>query len=140
MVTFYDLKAQVPESIECVDDNKDFFLRYTLQIIDGSSSRLLTHVDNCKYVSKTMYKSRAGFDLPWYSLSTGGMTILNAYYYPDKAFSCVECGLNALRDATLLPHGVFYDGAPNPEPEDVFHAKYRDVVYTDFERYFNHED
>ncbi len=106
MVTFYDLKSQVPDEILCIDDNKFFFVKYTIPVLNSDVNKLLPHVDNCKFIDNNRFKDRNGVDLYWEDLSTGGMTILNAYYYPDTAFSGIECGLNTVRDLTLLSRGI----------------------------------
>ena len=68
------------------------------------------------------------------------MIILDVYYFPNIAFSGIECGLNAIRDLTLLPHGIIYKSAPWPSEGDKFTAMYRGKVYTDYEEYLNDED
>lgn len=140
MVTFYDLKDQVQNGTLCIDDNKLFFVQYTIPVLNSDVDKLLSHVDNCKFINNDRFKDRNGVDLYWEDLSTGGMTILNAYYYPDIAFSGIECGLNAVRDLTLLPRGIIYKSAPWPSEGDKFTAMYRGKVYTDYEEYMNDED
>lgn len=133
MVKFYTDMCDVPEDLEVVKDNEEYFSRVTIKKVDESASNLLPHTDRCKYVDSRRFKDRFGYDLPWRSLSTGGKTVLNAYYSPDKVFSCIECGQNALIDATHLDRGMFVDGMPysdsDADPIDVIvdGEKYKSV-------------
>ena len=112
MVKFYTEMCDVPDGLEVVRDNEEYFARVTIKKLDVSVGALLKHTDKCSYVDSRRFKDRFGYDLPWRSLSTGGKTVLNAYYSPDKVFSCIECGQNALIDATHLSEGMFVDGVP----------------------------
>ena len=62
------------------------------------------------------------------------MTVLNAYYNPDKVFNGVEAGPNALIDATLLDRGRFYNAAPWSDNSDLkTDLEYNGVVYHSIE-------
>lgn len=122
-VVFYTEDDLVPSSIEVVKDNESYFNRVTINKLDTRVNGILRNTDACTYVDSMKFKDRFGYDLRWYSLSTGGKTVLNAFYNPDKAFDCVECGKSALIDATHLESGIFVNGVPysntDTDPIDV---------------------
>ncbi|WP_432627152.1 hypothetical protein [Brotaphodocola sp.] len=99
-------------------DNDRYFVQHTISKLDHDVDRLLSHTDKCTYVDARRFKDRFGYDLPWEFLSTGGKTVLNAYYNPDVIFDCLECGKSALIDATHLPHGQFSNGVPYSDSDD----------------------
>ena len=112
MVTFYNGIEDVPDGSFAVEDNEKFFSAVTIHKLDADVNRLLKHTDQCTYHDEYGFNDRFGWTLPWQCLSTGGKTVLNAYYNPDKVFNGIECGNNAAADAAQLPHGSFYNLFP----------------------------
>lgn len=135
MVYFYDCKEDVPEDVECVDDNVEYFNKVTLHKLTSDVNKLLRHTDKCTYQDTQYYKDQFEHSLPWYTLSTGGMTVLNVYYNPGVAFNGIDCGLNALSDAALLPEGIVYGAAPWGDENTKFNVCYAGKKYTSFKEY-----
>ena len=88
----------VPKEIEIIHDNRDYFRSYTIDKLDSRVNGSLGHTDGAVYVDNTRFRDKYGYYVPWYGLSTGGMTVLNVLYNLDKCFDLVECGINALYD------------------------------------------
>lgn len=105
----YMNEFSIPEDCEIVTDNRKFFVDVTIDKLDNRVDNLLRNTDKAKYKDDIMFTDRFGYNVPWRCLSTGGMTILNIFYNPDKIFRTDECGLNAVEDILLLNQGSVYD-------------------------------
>ena len=138
MVKFYSNEVLVPEGVEIIRDNVDYFNRVTINLLDDKVDSLLKNTDACTYIDTYRFKDKYGYDLPWRFLSTGGMTVLNGYYSPDKVFSGIECGANAMTDMGLLDRGQFCDAFPWGDENTTYDVDVDGQVYKTFkEAYVN---
>lgn len=104
-LTIYWDKDDVLSDIEYVEDNNSFFVSHTLAKLDKSCDKYLDIVDNVKFITTKTCLDRFGISIYWLDISTGGKTLLNIFYNPDKCFSTIECGDNALDAILKLPCG-----------------------------------
>lgn len=106
---FYMNEFSLPEGCEIITDNRKFFVNVTMDKLDNRVNGLLEHTDKAVYRDSIMFTDKFGYSVPWRCLSTGGMTVLNVFYNPDKIFRTEECGLNAIEDILLLNQGSVYN-------------------------------
>lgn len=94
----YTSKDKIPSNIQLICNNDVFFVGYTDIPDDNLTKQLLQNIDGVKRVSDTLFESKfvEGMSLSKDMLSTGTKTLLNITQHPDKCFSTIECGENAL--------------------------------------------
>ncbi|WP_367568247.1 hypothetical protein [Lacrimispora sp.] len=109
-LNFYVEEEDIPQTSEIIWDNREFFNITTVKKLDAQVDNLLNYTDRAKYIDEHRFRDKFGYDVPWRGLSTGGMTVLNIFYNPDKVFSLAECGRNALIDVRLLTQGNVFNG------------------------------
>ena len=106
-------REDIPEEIEVIRDNERFFIEHTMPILDERMNELSKGIDNATYLDNTRCYDRFGVAIYLMDLSTGGKTILNIAYHPDKCFSLIQTGENACVVLGTLTEGHVYDGLPN---------------------------
>ena len=96
MIKIYKKKA-IPESLELIKINDQYFNKYTVELLDGRAADIIEKIDSSRIIDKFFIESRFdGTKLNIDKLSTGCKTALNILYNPDKIFDISECGENAL--------------------------------------------
>lgn len=117
MLNMYQSRKFVPEDVLIVDDNREYFGRVTMQKLDKRLDGLTKHTDGATFLDEDRFYDKYGAAVPWFCLSTGGMTLLNIFYNPDVCFSTIECGDNVFADIKNIKSGNFigldvydYDG------------------------------
>lgn len=90
---------KLPDGMEYVRDNPNYFMKHTRKKLDDRATKLLSYIDEATYVDTDIFNDRFGRGLYWSNLSCGGMTVLNVFYNPEVCFDCFECGTNA--EATI---------------------------------------
>ncbi len=105
MIKIYKKKA-IPESLELIKINDQYFNKYTVEMLDERASNVIWNIDRSKMLDKYFIASRFdGTKLNIDKLSTGCKTTLNIMYNPDKIFDISECGENALEMIYVLERG-----------------------------------
>ena len=108
MIKIYKKKA-IPESLELVKINDQYFNKYTAELLDERAADTIWKIDRSKMIDKYFIESRFdGTKLNIDKLSTGCKTALNIMYNPDKIFDISECGENALEVIYALEQGNVY--------------------------------
>lgn len=106
-------KKDIPAGLSLIRENDVFFNGMTCLQNDDVTCRILHDIDDAVYNSKDTIigKKRSLGALNKSYLSTGAKTILNVKEHPERCFSLLECGNNALKLLHLLTEGhVFLDG------------------------------
>ena len=112
MIKIYKKKA-IPESLELIKINDQFFNKYTVEHLDERAADIIWGIDRSKMIDKYFIESRFdGTKLNIDKLSTGCKTALNIMYNPDKIFDILECGENALEMIYALEQGNVYCDYP----------------------------
>lgn len=96
--------------LEIVTDNDSYFMTVTINKLDETLDGLTKHAENATYVDENFYENDEGIRLPWYTLSIGSKTVLNAFYNPDVCFSQVECNPVACANLKNLTQGCITPG------------------------------
>ena len=108
MIKIYKKKA-IPESLELIKINDQFFNKYTVELLDEKAADIIWEIYRSNMIDKYFIESR--FDstkLNIDKLSTGCKTALNIMYNPNKVFDISECGENALEVIYALEQGNVY--------------------------------
>ena len=97
-LTVYTSRDKVPDHIHVVDNNDVYFIGYSDIPDDTVTSQILKDVDGVRRVSDNSFESKfaKGMSLSKDMLSTGAKTLLNITQHPNKCFSTIDCGQNAL--------------------------------------------
>lgn len=109
MITIFNDKKDIPQSMEYVELNDLFFNQNTVQRMDQKAKVIIKTIDDATQISK--YKISSRFNdtvLDIDRLSAGCKTVLNVLYNPDKVFCLKECGMNALEVLYSLKEGYVY--------------------------------
>lgn len=140
MLDLYQSWKIVPGNLEIIEDNANYFMTHTIDMLDKRVNGILNTTDGAVFVNKEQFKDKHGNTVPWFGLSTGGMTVLNVLYNPDKCFNLAECGVNALLDLLNVTQGyaavfhVFdYDGDMDCHVrlngmDDIIYNKVRELM------------
>lgn len=108
MIKIYKKKA-IPESLELIKINDQYFNKYTVELLDGRAADIIEKIDSSRMIDKFFIESRFdGTKLNIDKLSTGCKTALNILYNPDKIFDISECGENALEMIYAFEQGNVY--------------------------------
>ena len=108
MIKIYKKKA-IPESLELIKINDQYFNKYTVELLDGRAADIIEKIDSSRMIDKFFIESRFdGTKLNIDKLSTGCKTALNILYNPDKIFDISECGENALEIIYAFEQGNVY--------------------------------
>lgn len=109
----YLRREDVPVGMNIIEENDAFFDGMTLLQKDAVTESVLRDIDGAEYNSQDTFIGREQWlgALNKSYLSTGAKTILNIKEYPERCFSVIECGNNALKELSLLHDGhVFFAG------------------------------
>lgn len=141
MLHLYNDKQDIPEGIEYVRDNVQFFMDVTYNKLDERVNGLLKNTDGAVYLNPEQFTDKWGNTVSWLDLSTGGKTVLNIFYNENYCFDTLECGRNALTDLKNLRQGrAFPDYICNLDGIDecdVIVDDWDDYHYTSYERWKN---
>lgn len=96
--------------LDIVTDNDSYFMTVTIGKLDETLDGLTKHAENAVYVDENYYETGDGVRLPWYTLSIGSKTVLNAFYNPDVCFSQIECNTTSCGDLKNLTQGCITPG------------------------------
>lgn len=109
MSLYFYTKSTIGElEKEVIRDNEDYFKAFTV-ITDCEFVRnVLRVIEKAKYLNDVRFIDRFDVGVYFSNLSTGCKTIFNIYYHPDKIFSCIECGYNALDVIFKMQNGRIY--------------------------------
>lgn len=122
--------------------NNDLFFDARTSIRDTELvADILEYVDSAKYNSDLTFIGRTKElgALNKSMLSTGTKTLLNIIAYPDRCFSVVECGDNALNFIPRLREGNIIWELPVVVCKDRLECdiEYRGIRYTDFHKFLS---
>ena len=93
--------------------NNSWFFNHKTALKDCDFVRsVLSKIDNASYAGAKVFKSRSGDILSSDCLSTGAKVLLNIFSHPDKCFSIIECGGNALEMLPLIKDGCIMWSCP----------------------------
>jgi hypothetical protein len=103
----YAAREEVPEGIEIIDYNDDFFNANTLLNNSEFEKVVLSSIDKARFQSAETFIGRTERfgGLSTFMLSTGSKTLLNIEKNPNICFNVCECGNNALCLLPLLSKG-----------------------------------
>ena len=92
------LKIYLDEPQNVITANDSYFNRYTFQELDYKQAKeIIKSIDGVDLINDFKIKSQfTDGELDLSKLSTGCKTALNVVTYPEKNFTAIECGLNAL--------------------------------------------
>lgn len=97
-------------SLQVVTDNDSYFMTVTINKLDEQVDGLTPHTEQATYVDNMYYEDKDSNRLPWYKLSIGSKTVLNAFYNPDVCFSQVECDKRTCGNLKRLTQGCITPG------------------------------
>ena len=110
---YYDLLERDVEKLSnYVHNNVEFFNEHTVRKLDYNVDILLEEIDAVKFKNNVVAIDRFGNNIYWNQISTGGMTILNVFYNPDKIFSLCEAGPNTWKTIFSIRDGGVVSGYP----------------------------
>lgn len=102
------LKIYTEKPDDCVRSVDSFFSAYGELPDDDFVRGVIRDIEKGEYVNKGAFMSRSEMLLPAYNMSTGAKTLICIHMYPDRCFSLIGCGENALGYLNRLSEGRVY--------------------------------